>query len=750
MGCLLAFFVFQSNSINAQGDLKKFLEIAEEKKQKGDFIHALNYYDKAMQIDSNAIHVLWNYAEVLRAYKDYRKAEYYYKKVFEREGAELFPASLLYLGLMQKHNSKYDDAIATFKKAKKVYRKDPRGYLAEKSRQELQACLWAKSQLIDTANMAMHNLPESINSKDAEFPHALTRERLYFSSMRGDSIGGSEEVYAEDYQTNIFHAYFDDGAWGEVDRVASLNFKSFSTGNGTFSLDNKRFYFSRCINQNNQTTCKIMVAKHDNGTFSKVDELGEIINEPGANTTMPFIGEWEGQEVLFFASDRAGGKGGLDIWYSFISNGNQFKKPQNLKRINTIENDVTPFWDSENQTVYFSSTWHYGFGGYDIFKSQFANNQFEPPENLGIPFNSPANDTYYFHTLSQDTSVWSSNRLGVNYSKNPTCCNDIFMASPPLPPPPPTIAESLEELNKRLPVTLYFHNDIPNPRSRDTTTKVNYLNSYKEYIAMLDKYQKEYAKGLRGSKAEDAKDDIEDFFIEYVQQGVENLFLFRDLLLDELQRGRQIELTVKGFASPLAQSDYNVNLTKRRIASLRNYLMEYNNGVFLPYFKGTAQSGGKLWIQAVPFGEYTADAFVSDNPNDVQNSIYSRAAAMERKIEIQSVTIHKQEDAQKIALMATPPIINIGTVKRGEVITGKFVVRNTGDTALDLRTEIPCDCNTVKLYKSKLAPDESTAVEVTFDTAQYEGKEVKSVYIHFHENQAPLRLVITTEILSGE
>lgn len=745
-GCFTFMMFFDQNEVFAQGELKKYLEIAEEKMEKGDLIHAMNYYDKAMQMDSSSINILWGYAEVLRAYKDYRKAEYYYQKVFEREGAELFPASLLYLGLMQKHNAKYDDAIATFKRAKKVYRKDARGYLAVKSRQELQSCLWAKSQQLDTLDLVFHSLPESINSKDAEFPHSLTHSHFYFSSMRGDSIGDNEEVYAEDYQTNIYKAHFDQGAWGEVNAVESLNFKSFSTGNGTFSLDNKRFYFSRCTNENNQTNCKIMVAKHTDGVFSKVDELGEIINAPGHNTTMPYIGEWDGQEVLFFASDREGGKGGLDIWYSFISNGNQYKKPRNLKRINSIENEVTPFWDNQTQTIYFSSTWHYGFGGYDVFKSQFSNNQFEAPQNLGLPFNSPANDTYFFQTLTKDTSIWSSNRLGVNYSKNPTCCNDIFMVSSPPPPPPPTFAESLEELNKRLPVTLYFHNDIPNPRSRDTVTSVNYLDSYNEYIAMLNKYQKEYAKGLRGAKAADAKDDIEDFFIEFVKQGVENLFLFRDLLLDELQRGRHIELTVKGFASPLAQSDYNVNLTKRRIASLRNYLMEYDNGIFQPYFDGNAASGGKLWIQAIPFGEYTADAFVSDNPNDVQNSIYSRAAAMERKIEIQSVTIHKQESAEKIALSVNPPIINVGAVKQGTLITKKYVLSNTGDTQLDLKTEIPCDCNSVELEKLVLAPGESTEVKLSFDTTNYEGKEVKSVYIHFNENQDPLRLVITAEI----
>ena len=73
---------------------------------------------------------------------------------------------------------------------------------------------------------------------------------------------------------------------------------------------------------------------------------------------------------------------------------------------------------------------------------------------------------------------------------------------------------------KRLPVTLYFHNDIPNPRSWDTTTAVNYIDSYNDYTAMIDRYQKEYSAGLSGNRAEEAKEDIESFFVEYVDNGL--------------------------------------------------------------------------------------------------------------------------------------------------------------------------------------------------------------------------------------
>ena len=70
---------------NAQKDLSNYLKFAKEQYQKGDYIYALQYYEKAMQLDSNTIEILWEYAETNRAYKDYRKAEYYYQKVYRRE-----------------------------------------------------------------------------------------------------------------------------------------------------------------------------------------------------------------------------------------------------------------------------------------------------------------------------------------------------------------------------------------------------------------------------------------------------------------------------------------------------------------------------------------------------------------------------------------------------------------------------------------------------------------------------------------
>jgi hypothetical protein len=742
---LTFFFAVLSFCSFSQNNLKKYLEFAKEQYDKGDFYYALEYYNKAMELDSNTIDILWQVAETHRAYKDYRKAEYYYEKVYDREEAGIYPYSLLYLGLMQKQNGKYDAALETFKKAKKKYYKDKKSYLYLKSKQEIESTLWAISNQGDELNVDFSALPDVINSPDSEFGHGIYDGKVIFSSLRADSISSSEEVYATHYRTKLFSSEVSSPltTFNAPQEILELSKGDESTGNGTFSLDGKRFYFSSCTEDGYNYTCKILVAKYENGKWSSPDTLGEIINAANSNTTMPCIADLDGTETLIFASNRTDSEGGLDLFYSKIKDGNQFAKPRSIKTLNSIDNELTPWWDFKKKRLFFASSWHEGFGGIDVFYSDYTNGQFSAPKNAGIPVNSSANDLYYFQYA--DTLFVTSNRIGVRYSKNPTCCSDIFVMKPPVIVEPPSAIETLFELNKRLPVTLYFHNDRPDPDSRNLVTKLDYMETYSAYTILLDEYKKEYSKGLNGEPAEEAKEDIETFFIEYVDKGVSDLEHFRDLLLQELQKGVKIEVTIKGFASPLAKTDYNVNLTKRRISSLINYLRKYNNGVFNPYLDNTAENGGRVLFKEVPFGEYTANQLISDNPNDVQNSVYSRAAAMERKIEIQSVNYLEEND--KFPLKSEFPVVDGGQVKSTSLIKASYVVKNRSSESIEI-TRISGSVPELKtkFNSSTLKANEELKIDLELPASNFRGHNMEFITVECDKCNGKLELYITFEV----
>ncbi|MFK7785835.1 MAG: tetratricopeptide repeat protein, partial [Crocinitomicaceae bacterium] len=296
---LVIFLIFGSSGVFGQNNLPKFLDFAQKQYDKGDYYYALVYYEKALNIDSNTVDILWNYAETLRAYKDYRKAELYYNKVYEKESGKLYPASLLNLGLMQKQNGKYDEAIETFKLAKKKYYKNKKGYLYKKSKRELESTIWATSAMIDSEEGDFDRLPETVNTVNSEFGHGIYNDELIFSSLRADSINGSsEEVYSPEYSTSIFRSKKTEVSFDGSERIKSLFMENLSTGNGSFSLDGSRFYFSLCAEENFEYRCKIMVAQFGNGKWFAIDSLGSIINEPGSNTTMPCIANLSGQEAL--------------------------------------------------------------------------------------------------------------------------------------------------------------------------------------------------------------------------------------------------------------------------------------------------------------------------------------------------------------------------------------------------------------------------------------------------------------------
>ena len=286
---------------------------------------------------------------------------------------------------------------------------------------------------------------------------------------------------------------------------------------------------------------------------------------------------------------------------------------------------------------------------------------------------------------------------------------------------------------------MYFHNDCPNPRTTATTTTLNYTATYKDYIQLLPTYNAEYSRGLSGLKKEEAILDIDDFFKEYVEKGVDDLELFTQLLWLELQKGTEVELTVKGFASPLAKTDYNVKLTGRRISSLQNYLKEYENGKFLPYINSS-----KLTFKEVPFGEYTASTLVSDNVNDQRNSVYSRAAALERKIEIISVN-YLNEKQPRIGL--NNESIDLGSIKKGTKIPVSFTVTNNGNAPLILeKIEGSCSCTVVNTSQVPLQPGESRVVNATIDTEQLSGKQTKVIQITSNSNPAQTEFVVNFEV----
>ncbi|MEP0367435.1 MAG: OmpA family protein [Cyclobacteriaceae bacterium] len=196
----------------------------------------------------------------------------------------------------------------------------------------------------------------------------------------------------------------EEGAWELTETFQQMNTK-WGEGTGCFSHDGKSFYFSSCESEKG---CKIYVSsQNEEGAWTAPIVLNENINKAGYDSKQPNVSQTG--DTLFFASNRPGGIGGTDLWMSFKVKGNEWAPAVNLgETINTVADEMSPYYSSTFRALVFSSNGHAGYGGYDNYLAKGVS--FFGPKiyNIGPPFNSSYDDNYF--SLHNGEGYISTNR----------------------------------------------------------------------------------------------------------------------------------------------------------------------------------------------------------------------------------------------------------------------------------------------------------------------------------------------------
>ena len=624
---------------------------------------ALFYYRLAMKQDTNMVEANFKAGEAYRAQRNYKRAEKLYDATASLDEQYDFPEALYWLGVMQKQQGKYREAKRSLTAFLAIYRLRDDFYRS--ARDEQISCDWAIDHIGDEPFYKVDRPDSGLNTVHAEMsPFLVDSSTMYFATMRyeSDEVKKSKSVFVE-----IKKAIKDSNIWELQELDLPIASQNAHVGNGCFSADSTRFYYSNCPDP---SSCSIFQINRNGDTWTEPVKLISPINENSSSNTQPMAAVFEDKEYLYFASDRGSGKGGYDIWFVEIKDGEPTTRIKNMgTRVNTKGNEITPWFDSSDTTFYFSSNWQMGFGGYDIFKSKGEPGRFNTVENAGTEVNSPADDYYFAFRKSDSIGYFASNRIsGLKKSGNETCCNDLYKIQivPIIDTIPEEdtlqidtilavvidsgqltqvetgidsvdvfeIPETMEEVQDLLPISLYFHNDRPNPRTMATTTELTYAETVDEYLT----FQKEYLSVISGSEISNSAqtsmyNTTKSFFQKDLRGSLARIDAALNVLLTELEKGSDVTIAVKGYASPLANSEYNLNLTYRRIDAMENYIKTYIDGVFVKYLTQSSDAG-KLTIEKIPYGESKAAANISDSGNDKLRAIYSPSAAQERRIEI--------------------------------------------------------------------------------------------------------------------
>ncbi len=712
-----------------------------------DFYTAVYHLNKAVSSDTDDVTLIEMYADALRLTHAYSDAERWYKKLINHSHViQAHPEILFNLASVKQRSAKYAAAYDVYKQFYETL-ENTSDFIALKTKQRMASCLYAEKLLRDTNDVRIRALEQTINSEYAEFnPYVVGDTLLYFSALRPYAQHSSSALINPTYNTKIYASNLSISGWSEAEAIQrSINTNRYHNANICFNPEKTVMYFSRCRElKPGQLQCDLYKSRLGNRGWRRPEKLPEPVNLDGYTTTQPTYGRVDGlHDVIFFVSDRPGGQGGYDIWYTIINDG-AYQEPINLGSfINTPGNEITPFFHKPSQTLYFSSDWHEGMGGYDIFKSTGYYNSWTKPENLGFPVNSSFNDTYYVKSELHEEAFMASNRPGPMTLKGNACCNNIYYLEyetrPIIEIPDEIIVEIVEdtiitevekEVRKLLPLALYFHNDMPDPATLLTRSKSTYTETFKDYLAMTDTYIAKYSEGLEGQAKIQAERDIKDFFSNYVVYGYEQLERFTSWLIKDLEAGRQVHIVINGYASPLNTSEYNIRLSKRRISTLINFFERYDNGRIKPFLDGTAAQG-RLIIHEEPLGDSQANPLVSNNPHDHRNSIYSRFAALERKVEIvQYVSGDEDTEIEFAEINFGNTSHNFGVVEPGQRLTHNFTFRNTGDVPLVISNVETTSAQLVTQWQTEeILPGRRGIINVLFNVEGAEGNFMEFIYV---------------------
>ncbi len=638
-----------------------FQKAADKAFEQKDYYAVLHYCRGALARKPNAIETWYTYARAAQHFYAYEEAAKGYKKVAALDKGKKFPDVDYQLALVYKGMGDYATALTHFN----AYRVMAEEENMDTLEAHIKACQ-AAMQSEEAPAYSVTPLSKRLNSAYSEFGAWRQGDTLYYSSYRFEN----KEDKARPKRKIAKVLYAKGNGRGRPLRY--LNTDTLHTAHTAISLDGQRLYYTQCrYKEEGEIQCALYYRKKDRRKRwgRKAFRLPKHINTPQFTNTQPTIGfdSLQQKEVLYFVSDRPEGAGGLDIWWSVVeASENKFSDPK-LYPGNTPQDEITPFVSTAEQRLYFSADYAEGWGGFDIYQGPLGGASSFQRSPLPKPINSSYNDIYFFlDDALQKKGLFSSNRPGQRYLDplSKACCNDIytFALIPPLdtiaseakdsipldpslslePLPKPNAKEAPDEqveplpvpstLADFLPLALYFENDHPDPRTRRSRTKLDYLSTFDPYLEAEETYVENYLKLYPANEKEQARSKMQQFFEREVAFGGDRLILFSNLLLRRLEEGDKVEIFVKGYTSPRAQSDYNLQLGKRRVSSLINHFNSFQAGVFRPYLQRK-----ELIISERSFGESTAAKSISDDISDRQRSVYSIDAARERRVEIVEV-----------------------------------------------------------------------------------------------------------------
>lgn len=277
-----------------------------------------------------------------------------------------------------------------------------------------QASLWKR-----TADYAIKNkrnssgfvprpLSDTVNCFPMQYFPVLTADEQELIFTRRLGAGN------EDDEDLVITRKDSSGHWMKPESISPNVNSEFNEGTCTISADGRQLIFTSCLGRRGFGNCDLFQSLRVGTTWSQPLNMGPQINSPA----------WESQpalsadgRVLYFLSDRKGGLGSRDIYVSYQIEANKWTKAENLgPKINTSYDEISPFIHVNGRTLFFAANGRLGFGGYDLFRSEKENGEWQEPVNFGYPVNNHEDQFSLFITADGKRGYYSHEEGSMNTS----------------------------------------------------------------------------------------------------------------------------------------------------------------------------------------------------------------------------------------------------------------------------------------------------------------------------------------------
>ncbi|MCB0483906.1 MAG: OmpA family protein, partial [Flavobacteriales bacterium] len=320
------------------------------------------------------------------------------------------------------------DSAAVFLEKAKGHKKGPAADIPIRKwhKNKKNSLLLQSTPDTSTSRPSISHLPQDINRPNIEFsPMPIGGDTLMFGSLAADSSVVSTAT--DTLRRQIFTAVRFEKYWKNIGESNILNDIPEGLQPGSFCQSENAVLTIAAFCKYNwkyEVVCQLYYRGHEQ-TWTK---LPSPVNKRRYTQTQPWLAATSrGKMILYFVSNRKGGKGGTDIWYTrFDPNKMEFELPRNAgSKINTFGDEYTPRYATDMKKLYFSSDGHPGYGGLDVFYAIGERSRWSVAQNAGRPINSTFDDLFFTQANSSG-GFFTSNRKGVAAQHSPHCCDDLF------------------------------------------------------------------------------------------------------------------------------------------------------------------------------------------------------------------------------------------------------------------------------------------------------------------------------------